>query len=117
MRTRTKVLVLAAVALPLTPIAWDGYLALRWPPCRVAAALLEQAPRGTAKEAVQALIRDRGWLPGGRCGVEEMFNCLSVKVGSFETLQGRYHVFAEWHFDGHDRLTHVHVYNACFNWP
>jgi hypothetical protein len=115
MRTRTKVLAIAAVALPL--IAWEGYIALRWSPSRTAAALLEQAPRGTTKEVVRALIRDKGWLPGGLCGVEERSNCLSVKVGNFEGLLGLHHIFAEWHFDDRDRLTDLHVYNACFNYP
>jgi hypothetical protein len=121
MKTRTKVLFLAPVALPLILIliliAWDGYIELRWPPSRVAAALLEQAPHGTSKEAVRALIRDRRWPHGGSCGIEEQSNCLSIEVGRFETLRGRYHVFVEWYFDDRNRLTHVHVYNACLYWP
>jgi hypothetical protein len=113
MKTRTKVvLVLAAVALPL--VAWQGYIEFRWSPCRVTAALLEQAPQGTSKDAVRTLIRDRGWGHGGRVGIEEQKNCLSVLLGRYQGPLGPGHVFAEWHFDDRDQLTDVEVYHAGY---
>jgi hypothetical protein len=108
-RRRTFLLLLAAgiavvvcyvFVLPLSnPLRRSAY--------HIAASLLEQTPPGTTREEVEALIRARGWPPGGTVSNER--DAVSVMLGDYYDLPFDIAVYARWKFDEHGRVLTVEV--------
>jgi hypothetical protein len=82
---------------------------------QIAASLLELTPPGTAREEVEALIKERGWPPGGV--VINDPNARSVMLGQYRGFPFDITVFACWRFDARRRVRTVEVTKAALSAP